>query len=85
MAGKDRPLVVLPDRSRDEPAGWGVLEMGQVMKIVTSGPRMRTRGIGSGIRRCMPALQAGQIYFGGRNVVAGCHIPSAVMVSGLDH
>ena len=33
----------------------------------------------------MPALQAGQIYFGGRNVVAGCHIPSAVMVSGLDH
>ena len=34
MAGKDRPLVVLPDRSRDEPAGWGVLEVGQVMKMV---------------------------------------------------
>jgi hypothetical protein len=48
MAGKDRPLVVLPYRSRDEPAGWGVLEVGQVMKIVTSGPRMRTRGIGCG-------------------------------------
>ena len=26
-----------------------------------------------------------QMDFGGRNVVAGCHIPSAVMVSGLDH
>ena len=69
MAGKDRPLVVLPDRSRDEPAGWGVLEMGQVMKIVTSGPRMRTRGIGSGIKGWMPVLWAGWVDFGGYHII----------------